>query len=194
MNFNEYINEEKESKLDEISRGNIEVSLILGRFQPIHNGHIKIIRDFLKKYPNRVLIGIVKGVKTSKDSTRNPLSFEYQRKLILDSLGDLKSKVIVYDKPLPNAYLPDIAEELRQDDYEIISVGSGADRASAYNRMIDKMNSENESVDIKYIKFPRTYESATKVRESLRSDDYERFKSLTPKSIWSQYDILKERV
>jgi len=196
MNFDSFLNITKDFEdIDTISKGTLKVSLFSGRFQPFHKGHIRIVDNILSKYPEyKVLIGIIKGAKTSLNKKLNPLSFDYQNKLIRESLKDYGDKVIVYRKPLTSGYLPIIFRELRLNDYEVKVVTAGEDRAESYRKIVKNMNNAFSTVDLKFMELNRTDESSTNVREAIRDDDFNYFRKLTNPNIWDEFEILKEEL
>jgi len=157
--------------------------LFLGRMQPIHLGHIKII----KKMKNPIVV-LVKGKKSSADKDRNPLSAEEQIRLLKKVFP--KIRIIV----APTGYLPDIFSDLRENSgTEVVKVYSGADRISGYKRQIDSINKKLPSrrqFDVQFEETPR-FTSATKVREAIRSDNEEEFRKLMPKELWDEFEHLQ---
>lgn len=63
-------------------------ALFIGRFQPFHKGHLKVILEASKKY-NEVIIGI--GSSQYSDTNDNPFTYE-ERNLMIDK--SLKNKGI----------------------------------------------------------------------------------------------------
>lgn len=69
------------------------IGLYVGRFQPLHIGHVQIIKEALKK-ENKLLIII--GSIGSVDKIKNPYNFEERKNLILNCLTeDEKEKIII---------------------------------------------------------------------------------------------------
>jgi nicotinamide-nucleotide adenylyltransferase len=60
-----------------------QTALLIGRFQPLHHGHIYILRSMLKKYPN-IKIGI--GSSQAKNTFSNPFSGEERIQFIKSAL------------------------------------------------------------------------------------------------------------
>ena len=58
-------------------------ALFIGRFQPFHNGHLKVIKNSLKIY-NEIIIGI--GSSQYKDKPENPFSSEERSDMIKKTL------------------------------------------------------------------------------------------------------------
>jgi nicotinamide-nucleotide adenylyltransferase len=78
-------------------------ALIIGRFQPFHLGHLRLIEE-AQKEAEHIVIGI--GSSQESHKTKNPFSAEERRKMIESSLKGVKSKVSIYD-------IPDIGDNAR---------------------------------------------------------------------------------
>ena len=159
-------------------------SLFLGRMQPIHNGHDAIIK-MLKHKPYVV---VVKGAKSSKDTSRNPFSFKYQKELIYK----LNPKVDVIE--FPTGYIPDMINAFRKDGIEIVEVLAGEDRIGAYKKMIQSFNMrmpDDKKINVTFKQTPRVT-SATTVRNAIRADDIDTFKANVPKKIHGEWNKMKK--
>ena len=189
MNFIQFLTEEKVN-LDEIPKGKKEISLFFGRFQPFHVAHLKGITDTLKKYPKYpVMIGIIKGPESSKDKMKNPLSFDYQKKLIKKSIKGMDN-ILVYPEPFEFGFFPYIFKVLRENGYEVKLLVGGKDREPQYAKWIDELN-KFDSVDIKFFApDTRHLVSATQVRETIRNNDFKKFKEYT-RNLEDEFETLK---
>ncbi len=58
-------------------------ALFIGRFQPVHNGHLQVLKQISKDY-EEIIIGI--GSAQYKNTSQNPFSFEERRIMIYQSL------------------------------------------------------------------------------------------------------------
>ncbi len=77
------------------------VALFIGRFQPLHKGHIAVIRNLLKKY-DKVLVGI--GSAEKSRTKTNPFTLEERRAMLElvfgKEINEKKIEVIALeDKP-----------------------------------------------------------------------------------------------
>jgi predicted nucleotidyltransferase len=160
-----------------------KIELFLGRLQPIHTGHKKII-DSMK---NPVVV-IVKGGKSSEDKIRNPLSVEYQEKLLKKVSPGVEVSIS------PNGFLPGILGYFRKQGKEVTTIYAGADRIEGYQSAIEKANEKMPDDQKYHVTFKETerYTSATAVRNAIRSNDYDTFKKLVPKEIWDEWDTLRK--
>ncbi len=57
----------------------MSIALFVGRFQPLHKGHVKVIKTLLKKY-EKVIIAI--GSIQEKRTEKNPFSFSERKKML----------------------------------------------------------------------------------------------------------------
>lgn len=159
-----------------------KIELFLGRFQPFHTGHKRIIDSMT----NPVVV-LVKGKQSSEDKTRNPLSTEYQEHLIKKANPGVEVSVS------PNGFLPGILGYFRKQGREVVKIYAGADRIASYRAAIDQANKKMPDEAHFVVSFQETerFTSATTVREAIRSGDIETFKKLVPRAIWDEWDTLR---
>jgi len=159
--------------------------LVVGRFSGFHRGHVELIRRAHLDHPDMlVVIAVVVGKKSSQDLEKNPFTFEERKEMIeriLDRLG-IQAGIV----QVPSAYIPDLVRVLREEhDIDIKYVYCGADRLSSYL----KQDLESMGVSVVYLERdtsaadPTQRASATRVRNAVRSNDYEEFKALMPEEI-----------
>ena len=69
-------------------------ALFIGRFQPFHKGHLKVLQDILKKY-DEIIIGI--GSSQYSHVIDNPFSEEERKKMIKETfkMVDIKNYEII---------------------------------------------------------------------------------------------------
>ena len=65
------------NKTSGLKKSKDQIALLIGRFQPLHHGHIYILKNILKKYHN-IKIGI--GSSQASNTISNPFSGEERRK------------------------------------------------------------------------------------------------------------------
>ena len=197
ITFKNFFLLEEIADLDAIPTGSIPVVLFIGRFQPFHNGHLEFIKKISSKYPKyKVLIGIVKGLKSSLDKDLNPLPFDIQKKIILKGLGEYSKNVIIFPREFSSGYIPSIFEILRGDDYEVKVVIAGQDRATSYKEVISFMNVNFKTVDIEVNVADKRYfaVSGTQVRETIKNDNFEEFKKLVPEGLYKYFWELQKYI
>ena len=161
------------------------VELFLGRFQPPHNGHKKII-DGMK---NPIVV-IVKGAKSGADVARNPLDEAYQKKLMEMIFPGLEISIS------PNGFIPGILGYFRKQGKEVTKIYVGADRIAGYQDAINRANEKMPEDQRYHVAFQETERvtSATAVRNSINNGDKDTFKKLVPSAIWGEWDSLKKKL
>src|SRR3989344_726958 len=65
----------------------MKTALFVARFQPLHKGHLHVMKSLMKKYILVIVIG-----STNKKNNDNPLSFSVRKKMINLSLKTYKCK------------------------------------------------------------------------------------------------------
>ena len=158
------------------------VELFIGRFQPIHNGHVKIIEQM-----NNPMIIIVRGKNSCNDLIKNPLNEEYQQILIKKIFPNINISVS------PNGYIPGILGYLRNKGIEVSCIYAGEDRILSYKNSLKEANQKMEK-DKQFntqLKETSRITSSTEVRTAIRNNDYNTFKKLVPESIYDEWDSLK---
>ena len=158
----------------------VPISVAIGRFQPFHAGHYKMI-EIMSQKP---MILIVKGKGTSDDKNKNPLSAEDQERLIRKAVPNAEIRIV------QNANLHAILFHLEKNgEYKVKEILAGDDRIESYKRLVAK----TERVGVDVVLTPRVT-SATKVREAIRSGDEATFKKLMPIQLHSEWDFLREKI
>lgn len=168
--------------------------LIVGRFSGFHRGHLELIKTAHIQHPEcKIVIGIIVGKKSSLDFKKNPFSFDERKESILTITNKLNIPIEVFE--FPNAYLPDIVNELKTHDLDVKYVYCGNDRLAGY------IEQNLDALGIKVIYLERNendaditkHTSATKLRDTIKTGDFKSFETYMPaelddatlKKIWS---------
>lgn len=128
-------------------------TVIIGRFQPPHAGHYKVIQHAWKFTKEKGLDGlflvIVDGIKTSEDRVANPLTADERIRYIKNSgkANWLKDVLVAI-----NAF--DALVKVREAGYEPIAIAAGDDRADKYLAMLDKYFLDDNEKAISHMKVP----------------------------------------
>ena len=179
----------------------IPTNIIIGRFQPLTDGHMKCVETAWKQLGIGTVICLVDTPENKVDK-RHPFSTS----ILLPIYNDLKStyKYILDIIIVKNADIVKIGEMLN-DRYEIKSWTCGTDRIDAYKIMSQKYKEQaGLADDFQMIEVKRSDDdiSATRVRQALLSGDIKTFNKLTPYNTLSSYikepnkvyNILREKI
>ena len=169
-----------------------DVNLIVGRFQPFHNGHLKMAK-FLKEKNGNPAVAVVVYPGNNK-SGKSPFSEDTIKKYMEGVVRDEKEIVdyIIVQRGLIGSAIVKLLDK----GYKTKLVGAGEDRMNDYTKQIEyvkKSDIGDQMQDLKLVETPRVT-SATKVREAIADDDYQEVKRLVPKGVSVLYDTLKSEV
>ena len=162
------------------------VNIIIGRFQPLTDGHMKCIEAAYKQLGVGTVVCLV-DTPESKIDKRHPFSTS----ILLPIYNDLKStyKYIIEIVVVKNADIVKIGEALK-DKYEIKSWTCGTDRIDAYRAMSERYKEQaGLASDFQMIEVKRSDDdiSATRVRKALLDGDIKTFNMLTPYNTLRSY-------
>lgn len=157
-----------------------KVNLMIGRFQPFTNGHMKCVDYAYDKLHIPTIIAMI-NTPDEKVDEKHPFPSSLLLPIYKD-MFDQNSKIldIILVK---NADIVKIGEEIYNMGYEISSWTCGTDRIESYSKMAEKYKEKAHlSDDFQMLEIKRSDEdiSATRVRKSLMDDDLQTFKKLTP--------------
>ena len=169
-----------------------DVNLIVGRFQPFHNGHLKMAK-FLKEKNGNPAVAVVVYPGNNK-SGKSPFSEDTIKKYMEGVVRDEKEIVdyIIVQRGLIGSAIVKLLDK----GYKTKLVGAGEDRMNDYTKQIEyvkKSDIGDQMQDLKLVETPRVT-SATKVREAIADDDYQEVKRLVPKGVSVLYNTLKSEV
>jgi len=63
----------------------MSIGLFIGRFQPFHNGHLEVIKDYILPKCDKLIIGV--GSSQYAYRKDNPFTYEERKKMITDCLA-----------------------------------------------------------------------------------------------------------
>lgn len=146
-------------------------ALFIGRFQPFHKGHLKVIKDLSKKY-DEVIIGI--GSSQYRDTIDNPFSFEERKMMIERSLekNSIKNYRIVS--------IPDIHNPPKWVDH-VLSIVSDFDVVVSNNSFTKKLFEERNYKVEGTKMYRKDVYSGKEIRKRIKND--EKWKHLLPKPV-----------
>ena len=170
--------------LDAVNKtpGKEEVSVVMGRFQPLTIAHAQIIENAYKKYKRKVVVAVVVS-----GNEKSPYPFKLVKEIINKSIK-VPHEVI----EIGTGFIGDFLSPLRDKGMEAKTLFAGSDRIKGYNGQI-KRYTQLFNLTMTVEEIPRTESdvSASKVRDALAMDDEELFQSMTPKGEHKYYKKLK---
>lgn len=154
------------------------VALFIGRMQPPTKLHLSIIREGLKDFDN-VVVAIVKGKKS--DASKNPFSFDTQKKIINEVFPDVK---------VIQVGTGNILSAMGAADENINAVLCGTDRVEDYRNQL-KNNPE-----IAVVETARDFDgvSGTKLRKALIDGDKKEYERNADPKTYKFYDELRKEI
>lgn len=168
------------------------VNVMVGRFQPLTNGHLKCIEEAWNVLGVPTVICMV-NTKDEKVDERKPFPSSLLKPMYEEFI---KSKHIVSIELVINADIVKIGEMLKEKGIEICSWTCGTDRYDSYSKMAEKYHHQAYlSEDFKMIEVQRSDDdiSATIVRDSIYKNNLETFLKMTPFDK-SKFNILRNQL
>lgn len=175
-------------------KGSKKVNIIVGRFQPFHNGHLSMAKDLYDANKHPVVIVIVHPGhnKSGQSPFTIPTIKTMMSNISKDSDGMIKDHCII-----SRGFIYDVINKLRDLNYEPILWGAGEDRIHDYKKQLElNFKRDNElklGENFQLVKTDR-YGSGTEVRKAIENDKFGEFKSLVPKTVQGVYTLLKNDI
>jgi len=167
-----------------------KVNMIVGRFQPFHNGHLEMIEELYaaNKRPV-VLVAVHPGHNRSGMS---PFSVSTIRTMLGNIKAESKGKVCDY-RVISRGFIGDIVSALRPE-YEPVIWGVGPDRVDGYTKQLElnyKKKNELNLLEDFIIMETKRYMKGSDVRKCVEDDRFGAFKDMVPKAVQSMYTLLR---
>ena len=171
-----------------------KIGLYIGRFQPVHKGHLEVINQALKKC-DTLIIAI--GSSQESGTKRNPFTL-VQTSNFIHKLFEYREKdhskiaiIGIPDRENPSndsswgTYVFNLIFQSFQMIPSIVFEGNESERSTWY----DELNVETIKIDRSLIPV-----SATKVRESLINNDKTTFMKCMPIELWNDFEFMRKIV
>ena len=163
--------------------------VILGRFQPIHNGHVHMIEEALSLCEHVLLfIGSSQEARTKN----NPFSYEERKALIQKVFGD---KIVI--APLPDLGLGNVHAWGEHIIEEATNVLGGVDcfvLGSETKNVLWLSEERRKEIALYEVSRLNIPISGTKIRELLINGNKEEWLRFSPKEIAEDYEFLAKIV
>ena len=188
---NSYIGEgEWAEKNVGVKRESPDVNVIVGSFQPFHNGHLKAAEALKQKNGNPVVLVALRG-----QNRRTPFSDRTTR-ILLEKAQQNFPEVIKDIKLIPSGSIKEIMREIRPQ-YNPILWGTGEKRLKDHALEFEYIKNRNVplriSNDFKLVQLPN-YLDSSRVIEAISGGDYNSSKGMVPDCIKSEFFNLKKEL
>lgn len=178
--------EPKPLKKDPIKK---KVNIIVGRFQPFHNGHLSMVKELFEA--NRLPVVLV-VVNTGKPSEQSPFTTKTVSSY-LDNVVSENQKMIAGHVLVGRGFIDGVVEALRPM-YEPILWGVGEDRVDGYQMQLElnfrKGNPLNLSDKFLIMQTTRVA-SGVDIRKMVEDDNFTKFKNAVPKGVQVTWPLLR---
>lgn len=178
------LDEKEEDKKTELN----EVNILVGRFQPFHNGHIKMAKLLKEKNGLPSIVAVVNPGhnKSGKSPFNEDLIGKYMEAVVKDHPGLIDGYFATKKGLLGVIY--GIAKEM---GYKVNLIGAGDDRVDDYRKQSEylKKAGGDFSEEIEVVETPRTT-TGTEIRNFIGNEDFLTFKKLVPQGVSSFYNSL----
>ncbi|UCD02127.1 MAG: nicotinamide-nucleotide adenylyltransferase [Promethearchaeota archaeon] len=154
-------------------KGN-DIALFIGRFQPLHHGHIYVLKQILKSY-KKVKIGI--GSSQLSHTINDPFTSEERKKFLnasLEKRGISSKKYEIYN-------IPDIFNAKKWVNHVISIVGEFSSLFSNSDWVRELFLNKGFKVERKITIFNKKY-NGNNIRNLIKKND-KKWKTLVPKEI-----------
>ena len=163
-----------ENKTELIIENNNKITLFIGRFQPLHHGHIYVIKETLKKY-KIIKIGI--GSSQLSHTINDPFTKEERKEFInaaFEKRGISPNRYEIY-------YIPDIFNAKKWVDHVISIVGEFNSVVSNSDWVRELFLKKGIKVEKKITIFKKKY-NGVNIRKLIIQEN-KKWKSLVPKEV-----------
>ncbi len=150
-------------------------ALFIGRFQPFHKGHLRVVKNIFKKY-DKIIIGI--GSSQYKNTKDNPFSLTEREEMIKKTFEKENIKNFKIIK------IPDIHNPPKWVDH-VLNIYSDFDVICTNNSFTKKLFEDKNIKVFETPLFNKKKYSGNEIRRRIKND--EDWKKLVPEPV---YDII----
>jgi len=185
----EIITETDEKKEEEPKEKELQdVNLLVGRFQPFHNGHLNMVKKMAEENELPSIIAVVHPGhnRSGKTPFDEDLVSKYMETVVKENAGKILGYFIIN-----RGLLGIIYGKAKELGYSVKSIAAGDDRIDDYKKQTEYLKKAGGDFpdDIEIIQTPRS-SSGTEVRGKIDNEDFVGFKKLVPHAVSTFYDQL----
>jgi cytidyltransferase-like protein len=184
----EIITETDEKKEEPKEKELQDVNLLIGRFQPFHNGHMNMVKKMAEENELPSIIAVVHPGhnKSGKTPFSEDLVSKYMETVVKENAGKILGYFIIN-----RGLLGVIYGKAKELGYLVKAIAAGDDRIDDYKKQAEYLKKAGGDFpeDIELIQTPRS-SSGTEVREKIDNEDFVGFKKLVPHAVATFYDQL----
>lgn len=179
--FRKVVTTNKEKKKIKILKEGVQkVNLLIGKFQPFNNGHLKMCTRLKKENDLPVFLCVVHP--EGEGSKKYPFSMD----LIKKSIGELTSedqKLFAGYKIIKTNLLEDAINEIKEDVNPVsVCIGEQDFENMVLQRDWIRKKYDLNGGDIEIFKTPKWADNK-EIRDILKNEDFQEFKSKVPKTV-----------
>jgi cytidyltransferase-like protein len=169
-----------------------EVNLLVGRFQPFHNGHLKMAKYMKEKNDLPCIIAVVHPGHNK--SGKSPFTQDLVSKY-MESISKQNPELIEGFYMAPRGLLGVLYGKAKELGFKIKAVAAGDDRIEDYKKQADYLKKAGGDFpdDVQVIETPRVT-SGSDVRKAIENEDFLTFKKLVPPGVSALYNQLLSEV
>lgn len=167
-----------------------QVNILIGSFQPIHNGHLKAVEKLKEKNGLRTIL-----ISIMKPNKKYPIS-EKSVNILLNKIQQEKSDSIAAVRIVKEDTIKEILAEIRPD-FDPILWGSDSRKIKDYVLQLDYIKKKNIPIrladEFKLVELP-VYQKSDDVRKTIIDQDFDKFRKMVPSSITSEFFNLEKEL
>jgi cytidyltransferase-like protein len=164
------------------------VNVLIGRFQPFHNGHLKMAKFLKEKNDLPSIVAVVHPGHNK--SGKSPFSEDLVSKYMEAIVKDNPSLIAGYFTT-KKGLLGVIYGAAKEMGYKVNLIGAGDDRIEDYKKQSEYLKKAGGDFpkEIDVVETPRS-KSGTEVRKAIEEENFLEFKKLVPQGVSSFYNSL----
>jgi len=165
-----------------------KVNIIVGRFQPFHNGHLGMVKEL---YEANKLPTVIVVVNTGKQSEQSPFEQKTVETYINNVMSD-ETKLIAGAVFVTRGFIDDIITSLRPN-YEPELWGVGEDRVDGYQMQLELNYKKGNPLGLSdkfLIMQTARVTNGGDIRKDIESDSFTKFKEKVPRGVQICWQML----